>query len=72
LKWRYSTTGCQNSKKERYQGCIKKEPAYVVGNGKDNLLELMLASRNVRFKLEDIKTRNSEQLDQVLPEGQRL
>ena len=60
-----------NQKKGTVSGMLKKEPAYVIGNGRDSLLELMKASRNIRFKLEDIKARNIEQLDQVLPEGQR-
>jgi hypothetical protein len=60
-----------DQQKGTVSGMLKKEPAYVIGNGRDNLLELMLASRNVRFKLEDIKTRNSEQLHEVLPEGYR-
>jgi hypothetical protein len=61
-----------DQKRGTVSGMLKKEPAYVVGNGRNTLLELMEADRNIRFKLEDIKTRNQEQLNRILPEGERF
>lgn len=61
-----------HEKKGTISGMLKKEPAYVIGDGRRNLLQLMEENRNIRYKLEDIKKRNQQQLDHVLPEGERF
>lgn len=60
-----------HQKKGTISGMLKKEPAYVTGNGTATILQLMECSRNIRFKLEELKTRNAEQLHKILPPGER-
>jgi len=58
-----------NEKKGTISGLLKKQPAYVTGDGNSTLLELIQANDHVRFKKEDIISRNKEQLHQIISNG---
>lgn len=51
-------------------GLLVKRPAYVTGNGKDNLLQLINANEHVRFKIDDVLSRNANKLNDIIPDGQ--
>ncbi len=51
-------------------GLLVKRPAYVIGNGKDNLLQLINANDHVRFKLDDVLSRNADKLNDIIPDGE--
>jgi len=51
-------------------GLLVKRPAYVTGNGKDNLLQLINANKHVRFKIDDVLSRNADKLNKIIPEGE--
>jgi len=51
-------------------GLLVKRPAYVTGNGKDNLLQLINANQHIRFKIDDVLSRNAEKLNDIIPDGE--
>ncbi len=51
-------------------GLLVKRPAYVIGNGKDSLLQLINANPHVRFKVDDVLSRNAEKLNDIIPNGE--
>ena len=51
-------------------GFIKKEFLQVTGNGISTLLELMEDYPRVRFRLEEMKQKHANKLQQVIPEGE--
>ena len=57
-------------KKGTTSGLLVKRPAYVIGNGRDTLLELINLNQQVRFKQEDIISRNKENLNDIIPDGE--
>ena len=54
-------------KKGTVSGLLKKQPPYVVGDGTSNLESLIKKNGHVRFKKEEILSRNAAQLQKVLP-----
>ncbi|RYY71207.1 MAG: hypothetical protein EOO13_03940 [Chitinophagaceae bacterium] len=59
-----------DQKKGIISGFLKKEPAYITGDGKSSIEELMLEHEGIRFKLDEMLVRHAAHLDQVLPSGQ--
>jgi len=51
-------------------GFIKKEYLQVIGDGKSTLLELMHDYPRVRFRLEEMKQKHKEKLNEVVPDGE--
>ena len=60
-----------NNAKGTISGMLKKEPAYITGNGIDTIDRLMENNEHIRFKLEELKKRNTLQLQHILPAGER-
>ena len=54
-------------KKGTLSGFLKKQPPYVIGDGKSTLLELIQSNDHIRFKQEDIIARNNAQLENIIP-----
>ncbi len=59
-----------NSKKGTVSGLLKKQPPYVVGDGVSDLETLIRKNDHVRFKQEDIVSRNDAQLRKIIPTGE--
>jgi hypothetical protein len=59
-----------NERKGTITGFLKKECLQVTGDGKSTLLELMLSYPRVRFRLEEMKTKHTSRLDEVIPKGE--
>lgn len=57
-------------KKGTITGFLKKEFLSVTGNGKSNLLELMLAYPRIRFRLDEMKAKHESRLDEIIPAGE--
>jgi hypothetical protein len=51
-------------------GFLKKEFLEVTGDGRSTLLELMLAYPRVQFRLEEMKSKHTDQLQRILPDGE--
>ena len=56
-------------KKGTITGFIKKEFLQICGDGKSTFLELMLDYERVRFRLDEMKSKHSANLEKVLPNG---
>lgn len=59
-----------NEEKGTITGFLKKELLQVTGDGKSTLLELMQNYARVRFRLEEMKSKHEQKLNEVLPEGE--
>lgn len=59
-----------NDKKGTLSGLLKKQPPYVVGDGVSDLETLIRKNAHVRFKQEDILSRNDAHLRKVIPAGE--
>ncbi|MBC7912643.1 MAG: hypothetical protein H7Y07_00835 [Pyrinomonadaceae bacterium] len=51
-------------------GFIRKDFLEVVGDGRSTLLELMLNYHRIRFRMEEMKAKHKEHLDQIIPKGE--
>jgi hypothetical protein len=51
-------------------GFLRKESLQVTGDGKATLLQLILDYPRVRFRLEEMKLKHADKLDDVIPEGE--
>jgi hypothetical protein len=59
-----------NEKKGHITGFIRKDYLSVTGDGHSTLLELMNSYERVRFRLDEMKSKHKDKLDNVLPEGE--
>jgi len=59
-----------NQQKGTLSGLLKKQPAFVVGDGVTTLGVLIEQNKHVRFKEEEILSRHVAQLDRVIPSGE--
>ncbi len=59
-----------NQQKGTLSGLLKKQPAFVVGDGITTLGELIKQNEDVRFKEEEILSRHAAQLDKVISTGE--
>ncbi|MBL7698584.1 MAG: hypothetical protein JNK79_10505 [Chitinophagaceae bacterium] len=59
-----------NEQKGNITGFIRKEFLSVTGDGKSTLLELITKYPRVRFRLEEMKAKHKDRLDNILPNGE--
>lgn len=59
-----------NEQKGTITGFLKKEFLEVVGDGNATLLELMLKYERVRLRIDEMKAKHADNLQQVLPKGE--
>ncbi len=58
-----------NEQKGTLSGLLKKQPAFVVGDGINSLDELIKQNEQVRFKETEILARHKAQLSKIIPAG---
>ncbi|MBC7866684.1 MAG: hypothetical protein H7X88_04030, partial [Gloeobacteraceae cyanobacterium ES-bin-316] len=61
-----------HQQKGTLSGLLKKQPAYVMGDGQSKLVDLIKANDHTRFKQDDIITRNKAQLEKVIPKSEKF
>ena len=59
-----------NQQKGTITGFLKKEFLEVVGDGKSTLRELIQNYPRVRFRLEEMKSKHADRLNDIIPEGE--
>ena len=59
-----------NQQRGTITGFLKKEFLQVVGDGKSTLWELIQSYNRVRFRLEEMQSKHSDRLNDILPEGE--
>ena len=59
-----------NQQKGTITGFLKKEFLEVVGDGKSTLRELIQNCPRVRFRLEEMKSKHADRLNDIIPEGE--
>jgi hypothetical protein len=62
---------CPEQERGLITGFLEKEPMSVTGNGRSTLLQLMEAHPNAQYRLEELRAKHAENLDAVLPEGEK-
>ncbi len=58
-----------NEKKGTITGFLKKEFLQVTGDGKSALLELIHSYHRVRFRIEEMKAKHADRLNDIIPAG---
>ena len=59
-----------NQQKGTITGFLKKEFLEVIGDGKSTLWELMQNYERVRFRLEEMRSKHVDKLNDIIPEGE--
>lgn len=59
-----------SEKEGKITGFIRKEFLSVTGDGSSTLLDLLLAYPRVRYRLEEMKSKHKNRLNDVIPEGE--
>ncbi|MBD0331316.1 MAG: hypothetical protein ICV66_01545, partial [Chitinophagaceae bacterium] len=60
-----------NQQKGHITGFLKKEPLQVIGDGKKNLLELIIGHPKAKHRLAELEARHKSSLRQVIPVGEK-
>lgn len=59
-----------NEEKGTITGFVKKEFLKVIGDGKCTLWELILNYRRVHFRLQEMKSKHGDKLNDIIPQGE--